>query len=100
MPKLKIAFVDFRHSYSAGFGAGYVASAVKNAGYDITFFDTYWMHPSTIVKRIVNSDYDVIMLSSMTMLFPKAMDLLAAVKEKKIRHKVFSRGSACHNDGR
>lgn len=92
MGGLKVAFVDVRTSYSTGSGAGYVASAVKHAGYDLSFFNTYWMHESSIVKKIAKSNYDVLMVSSMTMMFPKAARFIRAVKEKKPGIKVLVGG--------
>jgi anaerobic magnesium-protoporphyrin IX monomethyl ester cyclase len=80
---MRVAFVDVRNTYATGFGAGIVASAIKQAGFDIDLYNTYWSHSSTIAKRIAKRDYDVLMISSMTILFPKAVQLIRMVKALK-----------------
>ncbi|MBN2101783.1 MAG: radical SAM protein [Candidatus Aenigmarchaeota archaeon] len=79
---MKIAFVYMNDTPGVGFGAGYVASAIIDAGYNITFFDTYWDPLKKIAKVVIKGNYDILMISSMTMAFPNAVELIKQIKDK------------------
>jgi len=69
--------------YNVGRGAGYIAGAVLEAGHELDFFDTAYTSPDEIAQSVISGSYDVLMVSSMTQLFPQAVKLIAAVKQRK-----------------
>ena len=80
---MKIAFVHMNSEVNIGRGAGYVAGAILHAGYELTFFDTLFSTPQALAKEIIKKDFDVLMVSTMTMLFPDALKIIREVKKKK-----------------
>ena len=83
MKAMKIAFVHMNSDVNVGRGAGYVAGAILRAGYELTFFDTLFITPQALTKEIIKNNFDVLMVSTMTMLFPDALRIIREVKQKK-----------------
>jgi anaerobic magnesium-protoporphyrin IX monomethyl ester cyclase len=79
---MKIAFVYMNNAMNIGRGAGYVASAIVGAGHEVFFFDTVYAPLEKITYEIVNNDFDLIMISSVTMLFSEAIRLIRIVKKQ------------------
>lgn len=63
-----------------GRGAGYVAGAVLAAGHNLTFYDTLYTTQKILIEDIIKNNYDVLMISSMTMLFPDALEIIRGIK--------------------
>ncbi len=80
---MNIAFVYMNNEINIGIGAGYVASSIIRAGNKLTFFDTFLTPIKDIAKSIIRNDFDILMISSMTMLFPDALKLVRIVKKQK-----------------
>lgn len=79
---MKVAFVQLS---TGGImrGPGFVAAAVTRAGYDLKFFDSYDTPVASIAKCILSLNVDILLISSMTMDFHLALDLIRRVKSKK-----------------
>ena len=80
---MKIAFVYMNTEKNIGRGAGYIAGAVLEAGHALTFFDIKYTPVDKIIENIVKSDFDILMISTMTLLFPMAAKLVEQVKKRK-----------------
>ncbi len=80
---MKIAFVYMNtHSRDIGRGAGYVVGSIKQSypEYEIRFIDTKIVPVQAAVKEIIAGKFDILMMSTMTLMFPSAMDLIIKVK--------------------
>lgn len=77
----KVAFVYMNNEANVGRGAGYVAGSIRHGGHAMTFFDTLYTPVEQVADEINESDFDVLMISSMTMIFPQAVKLCRLVKE-------------------
>ena len=79
---MNVAFVYMNNECNIGRGAGCIAGAIMQAGHQLTFFDTFFTPIETVVDRVVSGNYDALMVSTMTMLFPESMKLARLVKER------------------
>jgi len=77
---MRVAFVYMNNELGVGRGAGYVASAVTSAGHELSFFDSYFTPIKIIAKKVARGRYDILLISSMTMIFPEALKLINLVK--------------------
>lgn len=80
---LRVAFIYLNNECNVGRGAGYVAASVMRAGHSLTFFDTCHTPLDVVADRVSTGRYDLLMLSSMTMLFPEAIELARKVKARR-----------------
>jgi anaerobic magnesium-protoporphyrin IX monomethyl ester cyclase len=78
---MKVAFVQLS---TGGImrGPGFVAASIIRAGHDLKLFDSYDTPIATITKQILRQDFDILMISSMTIDFHLAIDLIRRVKSK------------------
>ncbi|NCC50741.1 MAG: B12-binding domain-containing radical SAM protein [Spartobacteria bacterium] len=81
-------------------GAGYIAAAVMQAGHALTYYDTYFTQKGKIAEEIINGTYDVVMVSSMSMLFHNALQIIQLIKQRRDvpvilggLHAIIERGS-------
>jgi len=82
--RLKIAFIYMNDAPSVGRGAGYVAGAAVQAGHSVDFFDTpFAASIKNVSRHIIQGNYDIVMISSMTILFPEALKLIKSVKKQQ-----------------
>jgi len=80
---MNVAFVYVNNECNVGRGAGYVAASVIRAGHSVTFYDTFFTPIETTADAIAQGSYDVLMVSTMTTLFPEALHLVSLVKERR-----------------
>ncbi|MGC2064317.1 MAG: radical SAM protein [Thermodesulfovibrionales bacterium] len=66
-----------------GRGAGYVAGSIREAGHALFFYDSYYDTAEQISRKVAAEQYDVLMISSMTILFEAALKLISLVKSAK-----------------
>lgn len=79
---MEIAFVYMNDMEVIGRGAGYIAGAIKAAGYPLSFYDTFYTESSVVAQDIIDRESDILMISTMTMNFPKALVLIREVKKR------------------
>ena len=79
--KMKIALVYMNTETNVGRGAGYIAGAVMQAGFGISFFDSAFTPPIQIARKVVENRYNVLLVSTMTLLFPSALRMIRYVKQ-------------------
>lgn len=77
-----IAFVYMNSEANIGRGAGYVAAAVREAGHEVHFYDTLYTPVEAVADDVVREGVDVLMISSMTMIFTEALKLIRLVKSR------------------
>ncbi|MCP3951231.1 MAG: B12-binding domain-containing radical SAM protein [Desulfobacterales bacterium] len=80
---MRIALVYMNTDFNVGRGVGYVAGAVLQSGHELDFFDTVYTRPEKIADAVISGGYDVLMISSMTQLFPQALKLITAIRQQK-----------------
>ncbi|MGB2803128.1 MAG: radical SAM protein, partial [Phycisphaerae bacterium] len=80
---MKVAFVYMNNERNVGRGAACVAASVLRAGHELAFFDTYFVSLRQAARRIADGGFDVLMVSSMTMLFPEALCLMRLVRRRR-----------------
>ena len=81
---MRIAFIYMNNQRNIGRGAGYVAGAILLAGHELTFYDTLYTNQKILIEDIIKKNYDVLMISSMTMLFLDALEIIRGIK--RYRH--------------
>jgi anaerobic magnesium-protoporphyrin IX monomethyl ester cyclase len=79
---MNVALVYMNNECNIGRGAGEIAGAIIQAGHHLTFFDTFFTPVETVVERVTSEPFDVLMISTMTMLFPDSVKLACMVKEQ------------------
>lgn len=79
---MRVVLVYVNNELNIARGAGYVAGAILEAGHEVSFFDSAYIPIETLVDWIVAGNYDILMLSSMTMIFPVAIQLARLTKQK------------------
>jgi anaerobic magnesium-protoporphyrin IX monomethyl ester cyclase len=77
---MKIALVYTNSEANVGRGAGCIAAALADAGQKVVFFDTFYMSPEEATRRIATGGFDLLMISTMTLLFPQALSIARQVK--------------------
>jgi len=92
MIKYKIALVYLNNDYNVGMGVGYLATVIKNAGHDLTFFDTRYINMKNLTNDILTKEYDFLMISSGTLFYKKAIALSKEIKENKNNIKILLGG--------
>lgn len=81
---MKIAFVYMNtSSRDIGRGAGYVVSSIKESfpKYEVCFYDTKTISVKAVIKEVIKKRFDVLMLSTMTLMFPSAVGLISQIKK-------------------
>lgn len=78
---MKIALVYMNTEPNVGRGAGYIAGAVMQAGFQLSFFDSAYIPPMQIAHKIAEDGYDVMLVSTMTLVFPMALEMIRYVKQ-------------------
>ena len=76
----KLAFVYLNGEKNVGRGAGYMASVILNAGYDLDFFDTVYISLQEVSHKIINGDYSILLISSSTLFYKQAIELSKLIK--------------------
>ncbi len=80
---MKVACVYLNNECNVGRGAGYVAAAVERAGHEVLFLDTFFTPLPEAARRILDGGCDALLLSTMTMMFPQALELARRVKRER-----------------
>jgi radical SAM superfamily enzyme YgiQ (UPF0313 family) len=80
--RMNVTLVYFNKSPNVGWGAGYVCASIIGAGHKLRFYDTLYSSAKEIAASITEWKCDVFMVSTMTMLFPEALQLIRMVKAK------------------
>ena len=78
---MKIALVYMNTEPNVGRGVGYIAGAVMQAGFGISFFDSAFTPPVQIARKVVEDRYDVLLVSTMTLVFFSALRMIRYVKK-------------------
>jgi radical SAM superfamily enzyme YgiQ (UPF0313 family) len=81
--KMKIALVYTNSEANVGRGVGCVAGALTAAGRDVTFFDTFYIPPDQVADQVGSGEFDLLMVSTMTLLFPQALSIVRKVKAQR-----------------
>lgn len=80
---MKVAFVYMNNERNVGRGAGCVAASVVRAGHEQRFFDTFYTPVEDVADHVIQSGYDILMISTMSMIFPEALRLIKRIRERK-----------------
>jgi len=76
---MNIAFIYMNSTkISVGRGAGYVYASIKE---NKRFYDTEYVELKRLPKLIKKGNFDIIMISTMTLLFPRAIRLIRKIKK-------------------
>lgn len=78
---MKIAFVDATLHNVVSRGAGYIAGSIQSAGINIDFYNLIYLSVKQIANKVIKNNYDILLISSMTLSFPKALDIIRTVKK-------------------
>lgn len=78
---MKIAFIYFNQDKNINMGAGYIATLIKYAGYDLKFIDTAYWSDDRIFIELKSVHYDIIVMSVSTLFYSKARKMSAFIKK-------------------
>ena len=80
---MKIALVYTNSEANVGRGAGCVAGALAAEGCHVTLFDTFYTPPEAVASRVAADGFDLLLVSTMTLLFPQALAIIRQVKSQR-----------------
>jgi len=80
---MKIALVFFNSEPCVSRGAGYIASVVLTAGYDLTFIDTFRTPSDQAAVEVCQGEYDLLLISASTVYHDQIIKLAEKVKQEK-----------------
>jgi methionine synthase I (cobalamin-dependent) len=80
---LKVAFVYMNDEENIGRGAGYVAGAIRATGHQLIYYDTFYISIEKTAQNVLKNNADVLMISTMTLNFKEALNLITLVKQGK-----------------
>ena len=80
---MNIAFVNISNHKSVSRGAGYIAGAIIQAGYKIKYYDLIYLSINQVAKKIIKGNFDLLLISSMTIPFHNAIELIRILKKQK-----------------
>jgi radical SAM superfamily enzyme YgiQ (UPF0313 family) len=81
--KIALVYINSETEIWIGKGVGYIAGVILEEGHDLGFYDTAVISLEATARGVVEGDYDVLMVSCMTLNFPDALALIRRVKGKK-----------------
>lgn len=76
---MKICFVYMNTERNIGRGAGYVAASIPTE-HSVVFIDTFKTAPVTVLKKVLQHEPDMLMVSSMTLTWNIAVKVMQSVK--------------------
>lgn len=74
-------FVYHNDQEHTSYGAGYVASALLQAGHTVRFLDTNYDSLESVLTEITAGGYDAVLLSASTLFYPEAVSLSNEIKK-------------------
>lgn len=80
---MRIAFVYPNSQKKDNQGPGYVMSAVLAAGHKLDFFDEMYQPFTDGMVREVADQYDVVLMSALTLYFPTAVEFATRIKARR-----------------
>lgn len=86
--KMKIAFVNINPAFNIGREAGYMVAVIRKAGHTVDYYDTRLMFPQEIVTKVIEGNYDAVMVSSMTIGFSLAEQMATELKARNPKIKI------------
>jgi anaerobic magnesium-protoporphyrin IX monomethyl ester cyclase len=78
---MKIAFVYLNNEKFVNQGAGYVASTILEAEYDLDFFDSMYIPVKEINDKLRIGNYTLILMSAATLSYPQVLELVRLIRE-------------------
>lgn len=80
---MRVAFIYMNTVDNVLYGVGYVAGAILHAGHELKLINSASKPVDKIVKTVTKGKFDVLLLSTMTMLFPEAINMIRLIKQQK-----------------
>ncbi len=80
---IAITLIDEKRNCNITRGPGYLAAAAERAGHRVAFFDSYFEPLEGIANAIAQGRFDLLMVSSMSMVFPEVVGLARMVKQAR-----------------
>jgi radical SAM superfamily enzyme YgiQ (UPF0313 family) len=77
---VKVALVYLNNDPYVSRGAGYIASAMLEAGHEVAFFDTAYRSVENVAAAVVSDGCDVLMISASTLFYDQAKRLASLVE--------------------
>jgi radical SAM superfamily enzyme YgiQ (UPF0313 family) len=85
---MRIAFVNINLAFNISRGAGYMVAVIKKTGHTVDYYDTQLILPHAIVAKVIEGNYDVVLVSSMTIGFSLAEQMAAELKKRNPKVKI------------
>ncbi|MHB9002568.1 MAG: B12-binding domain-containing radical SAM protein [Coriobacteriia bacterium] len=79
---MHVAMIYANTQHAVGRGAGLIAAAATEAGHRVDFYNTRYTSWEDTADAVATGEYDVLMISAMTMTFPDAAILAQNVKAR------------------
>jgi anaerobic magnesium-protoporphyrin IX monomethyl ester cyclase len=80
---MNIAFVNISNHRSVSRGAGYIAGTLLREGFHVRYYDLIYLNTGQVAKKIIHGNFDILLISSMTIAFHNAIELIHIVKKHK-----------------
>lgn len=77
---MKVAFAYLNNDPYVSRGAGYIASAILDAGHTLEFYDTAYNDSVSLEADVARGGYDVLMISASTLFYSQAKRLAEVAK--------------------
>ena len=79
---MKIVLVYLNRDTNISMGAGYIGTIIFNAGHNLTFIDTVYETVDSTVSKVLNGNFDIVLLSATSLFYKEAIQIAIAIKVK------------------
>lgn len=79
---MRVALIYPNNDRMVNRGTGFIATAAKLAGHDVTLYDTAYLSDDDVVRSVVDSRPDVVAFSASTLLYPRARRMASGIRDR------------------
>jgi len=89
---VSVGFVYMNSGPQLSMGVAYISAMLKKHGHKVTLWDTYYTTDKDIINQIVNSDAEIIMVSTNSLSFNHAVSITRGIKKERPDIPIFAGG--------
>jgi len=90
MVNVGLIYMNFGPQMSMGIAS--ISAMLKKHGHKVTLWDTYYTTDKDVIKQIIESDSDIIFISTNTLAYDHTIKITKAIKEQKAKLTIVAGG--------